>query len=269
VTAQTGDAKIGRLAFQSDLAVQIGDVHFDLGWSALMFEGAPTRHRFPLMKTRDMVETYERLFQDRPIKGMLELGVYKGGSCAFFSALLEPRIHVAVDLDPSPQPALEQLAADLASRGRVLSVYPGISQTDGFELNRLISEHFVGGETASLDFVVDDASHLYAETKQSFNALFPHLSPGGIYAVEDWGWAHWKNKVSLGSALLVPDEFPGCALSNLVFEMTMLCASSEYLAEVHVTPNIAWAIRSSAPLPAPFDISSCFHLRKGSAFERI
>jgi predicted O-methyltransferase YrrM len=269
VTAQAGDARTGRLAFQSDSAVQIGDVHFDLDWSALMFEGAPTRHRFPMLKTRDMAETYERLFRDRPIKGMLELGVYKGGSCAFFSALLEPRIHVAVDLDPSPQPALEQLAADLASRGRLLSVYTGMSQADGFELNRLISEHFAG-EGASLDFVVDDASHLYAETKQSFNVLFPHLSPGGIYAVEDWGWAHWKNKIGLGNAVLDPDEFPGRALSNLVFEMTMLCASSsEFLAEVHVTPNIAWAIRSSAPLPAPFDISSCFHLRKGSAFQRI
>ena len=49
----------------------------------------------------------------------------------------------------------------------------------------------VEGELADeLDLVVDDASHTYEETRASFEFLFPLLSPGGVYVIEDWSWAH-------------------------------------------------------------------------------
>ena len=39
----------------------------------------------------------------------------------------------------------------------------------------------------NIDLVIDDASHVYQETRSSFNSIFPYLKPGGIYIVEDWG----------------------------------------------------------------------------------
>jgi hypothetical protein len=43
-----------------------------------------------------------------------------------------------------------------------------------------------------LDLVIDDASHLYEATKASFEILFPLIEPGGLYIIEDWAWAHWR-----------------------------------------------------------------------------
>ena len=52
----------------------------------------------------------------------------------------------------------------------------------------LVRQEFVG----PLDLVVDDASHFLEPTRASFNALFPRLSEGGIYVIEDWAWGHWR-----------------------------------------------------------------------------
>ena len=37
-----------------------------------------------------------------------------------------------------------------------------------------------------LDLVIDDASHLYEPTRQSFQVLFPRLRHRGLYVIEDW-----------------------------------------------------------------------------------
>ena len=39
--------------------------------------------------------------------------------------------------------------------------------------------------------MIDDASHLYGPTKNSFECLFPLLRRGGLYIIEDWAWEHW------------------------------------------------------------------------------
>ena len=43
----------------------------------------------------------------------------------------------------------------------------------------------VARRIGSLDIVVDDGSHINADVITSFQALFPLLSDGGIYAIED------------------------------------------------------------------------------------
>ena len=47
----------------------------------------------------------------------------------------------------------------------------------------------------SIDLVIDDASHLYVETKASFEELFPRLRPGGLFIIEDWASGHTMSKL--------------------------------------------------------------------------
>ena len=64
-----------------------------------------------------------------------------------------------------------------------------------------------------LDLVIDDASHLYTETKKSFEILFPLLKAGGLYVIEDWSW---------GCCPHLPLDFPlphGTELSRLIAEL--------------------------------------------------
>ena len=82
----------------------------------------------------------------------------------------------------------------------------------------IVQHEFCG---SPLDLVIDDASHLYEPTKASFETLFPMLRPGGIYIIEDWGWAHCKEFQS-------PDHpyFGGkLALTTLIFELVEATAS--------------------------------------------
>ena len=70
--------------------------------------------------------------------------------------------------------------------------------------------------------VFDDASQWYAETKASFNAIFPFLRSGGYYIIEDWGWAHWPGDRWQKDGGIWSDR---PALSNLIIELVMLCAT--------------------------------------------
>lgn len=53
-------------------------------------------------------------------------------------------------------------------------------------------EHVVA-TTGPLDIVIDDGSHRNAHVIASFEALFPHLREGGIYAVEDTQTSYWPS----------------------------------------------------------------------------
>lgn len=114
----------------------------------------------------------------------------------------------------------------------------------------------MGGEP--IDIVIDDASHALALTRASFNLAFPYLKAGGLYIIEDWGWAHWKNPI--WQTQLWTDQ---PALSNLVFELVMACTSSrETIARIDVSPYFV-AIRKgpAAVDPATFDLASLYVAR--------
>lgn len=44
-----------------------------------------------------------------------------------------------------------------------------------------------------IDIVIDDGSHVNEHVIFTFKHLFPHLSPNGIYAIEDLQTAYWPN----------------------------------------------------------------------------
>lgn len=49
-----------------------------------------------------------------------------------------------------------------------------------------------GKNKGPFDIIIDDASHAYKETVNTFNVLYPHLKPDGIYIIEDWGAGYLK-----------------------------------------------------------------------------
>lgn len=59
------------------------------------------------------------------------------------------------------------------------------SQDDPELMARLVEEH------GQPDLIIDDASHLCDLTIKSFEILFPHLKPGGLYFCEDVHTSFW------------------------------------------------------------------------------
>ncbi len=106
-----------------------------------------------------------------------------------------------------------------------------------------------------LDLVIDDCSHMYEMTKSSLNTLLPRLREGGLYVIEDWGWAHWPDEYWQGSAHQMVDE--QTSLSKLILELVMVVASQPGLiSELTVRPGVVFLTRGEEPVSSEeFDIS--------------
>jgi cephalosporin hydroxylase len=202
---------------------------FSLGGENFVIEVAPsskdwrpsTSETFTIVKNEPYLRVYEDLASSFSPRSILELGIFQGGSYVFLDKLFGPRRMSAVDLTSEPVAPL----LDYVSRTENRFVHFATSQCDGEKLRQIVLEELAD----ELDLVVDDASHTYEETKASFEFLFPLLSPGGVYVIEDWSWAHHADYQS-------PDApfSGGPALSNLLFEQIMLLGSTLLISEIRV-----------------------------------
>jgi hypothetical protein len=112
----------------------------------------------------------------RPLR-MLELGVYHGGSLQLWRRYFGPDASIwGVDVDPACR----------GVGGPAAEVRIG-SQADPAFLRRVVAE--MGG----VDLVLDDGSHVARHQRTSFETLFPLLSDGGLYVVEDTHTAYWRD----------------------------------------------------------------------------
>ena len=118
-----------------------------------------------------------------------------------------------------------------------------------------------------LDFIIDDASHLYHETRSAFNTCFPYLKAGGFYCIEDWAWAHWPGDYWQNSA---PDSFlhGQTAMSNLLIELFMLAASRrDLIASISVEHSLITITKGLGEIESGnFNIADHYLLR-GKSFE--
>jgi hypothetical protein len=144
---------------------------------------------FGFYKNRQLVDQFDRFWSAtafRP-RRMLEIGIWDGGSTAFWYEHLRPERLVAIDLrDREDSPYFRRYLAASGLQERVLTRWR-TDQADCAALREIV-ERDLGGE---LDLVIDDGSHLDVPTRASFEALFPLLRPGGLYVIEDWAWEHW------------------------------------------------------------------------------
>ena len=162
-----------------------------------------------MAKQGPVLDQYAALARELRPKAILEIGVFRGGSTVFFHQLCAPERLVGVDFAAGVPPRLQ---AYIDAAGKGVEVYGGIDQADAGALDRIVRDEFPGG----IDLVIDDASHWYGPTRAAFEAVFPHLNPGGVYAIEDWTW---PQSPDLQAADAMWADQP--SLTNLLFELVL------------------------------------------------
>ena len=244
---------LDRLTWHDSDHLQIGETTFALTLEqATADEIDSTPEQFLLMKSQFLVEsTLERL-PDR-VENMIELGIYKGGSIAMYEELLSPTRLVGVDQLTERVRALDEYLHRRSATDRV-KLYYGTDQDDRQALASIARENF--GDRC-LDLVVDDCSHLYEPTKTSLNVFLPLLRPGGIYLIEDWGWAHWLEKTEQYNQTFATEEMP---LTKLILEVVMLAATNPYIIRnVFIDSSRAFITRARDDITdEEFDVSKAY-----------
>jgi len=211
-----------------------------------------TLEEFIYQKPVWMVSRYEALLKKLQPKTIVELGIWRGGSCVFFQRLAGAEKLVAIELNKERIAALDEYI-EVNALGEVLKPYYGVNQADKPRLREILHSEF--GEHR-LDLVIDDASHFLDESRDSFNVLFPHMRPGGAYIIEDWSWAHDPVGTPDDSATFYPEREP---LTKLIFELVLACPSVPGMIEnIEIDRNSVTVWRGSREIDGTdFDISRC------------
>lgn len=178
---------------------------------------ATHEQRIIIAKDRGIIDAlYANLSPLRPQK-MLEIGIAQGGSAFLHTSLFGLSKYVGVDIRGEDPTVLELLSKKYGSNR--VKLYYQTSQADKTRIAEICHEEF-GGQC---DVVIDDGSHEYELSLQTLEVALPHVRPGGLYIIEDWSWAHWSGAKWQDKKTGYKIDQP--ALSNLIFELTMLCAS--------------------------------------------
>lgn len=242
------------LVWEDEDTLRVGNLTFSLSLDPAVFNTSRSAlESFVLLKDRGMIEAFTSRAPEK-VDRLLELGIFKGGSIAFYSELFRPTRLVGVELHQHRVPALDEYVRRYGLEDRVRLFY-GTSQSDRSRISAIVEESF--GDEA-LDVVVDDGSHRYAQTRASLNVLLPRLRPGGLYVIEDWGWAHWPGQAwQRPTNQFAKERTP---LTKLVFELVMTSESDPGLiSEVDVTEKCAFVTRGPGPAPrGDFDISTSY-----------
>jgi SAM-dependent methyltransferase len=236
-----------RLTWDADRQPRIGDVVFDLQHLGQARDSS--ERGFVLYKEPSYIRTYADWwpagFAPRHV---LELGLWAGGSVAFWTELLRPERFLGVDLVRADAIG----AGNLARLQRYQAEHPEVrlywetNQSNRMALRQIVSTECPDG----LDLVIDDASHWYHPTRISFETIFPVVRPGGWYVIEDWPW-------DLGppSAWQAEWRRAGGPLSRLIAELVLFAGrNSKAMTAFVVRGTFAAVQRGPAALPSNFSL---------------
>jgi len=199
-----------------------------------------TADRFVLMKSKAMVESFLEHAPVGNVENIVDLGIFKGGSIAFYQQLFLPRRIVGIELHKDRVKGLDEFVSRHSLKDSVHLHY-GTSQSDRKALAKIVHKEF---RDQPIDLVIDDCSHKYEPTKASLNFLLPRVRPGGVYVIEDWGWAHWPDEHWQGTSHQYSDE-PD-PLSKLILELVMVSESRPALIrEVAVKSGAVYLTRGA------------------------
>ena len=124
-------------------------------------------------KKDEFLEIYDKHFfpwKDKHTR-LLEIGVQYGGSLKIWREYFKDLELTGVDI----LPGCTQYATDTT---KILI---------GDQSNRDFLESL-----GSFDIVIDDGGHTMVQQQETFKVLFPKLSSGGIYVIEDTHTSYWK-----------------------------------------------------------------------------
>lgn len=188
-----------------------------------------------------MLDFYRSLVSKKPAD-VMEVGMFEGGSLVYFDKLYSPNCLVGLDVRQQPIEPLEAYAAD---RPHIKTYYSRYQEKPGTLM--AARENFPNG----IDLVVDDASHLYEQTKATFNMLFPMVKPGGTYVIEDWTWSL---QPSYQGANSVWNDMP--SLANLIIELVLASAVRPQIQSIYVDRALVAVTRGQGKFdPGTLDLS--------------
>lgn len=130
---------------------------------------------------------YAHILKNRPILSFLEVGL-------FLNELPHSDIYAWAEILPSAKIyGADIKQSQLFNTDRISTYY--VDQCNQDSLANLVAEI-----DADFDFVLDDASHFFACTIKTFEALFPRVSAGGVYLIEDiidsgFGANEWQQNI--------------------------------------------------------------------------
>lgn len=169
---------IGKFAFDQKLDIK-ADINQKYGFSGDILDLYLNNKNQVVHKWHHYIPIYDKYFarfRGRKIR-FLEIGVSKGGSLQMWRKYFgDEAIIFGIDIDPN--------CAQF--NGQAGQVRIG-SQDDPIFLESVITE--MGG----VDLILDDGSHHMDQIEATLNYLFPKLSNGGAYMIEDLHTAYWKN----------------------------------------------------------------------------
>lgn len=189
-----------------------------------------------LLKDKPALDLYQSVLEQDPPARVLEFGTYQGGSPVYLSLMFNLRKYVGIDICNPVQGLQDFLVGHPV--GRNINIHYQTSQDDSQAIRSIIDQEF-GNDP--IDLIVDDASHQYELSRRTFEITYPLLRPGGLYVIEDWGWAHWQGFNEWQDAP---------ALSNLVFQLSALCAAHmEIIQEIRIFPVFMFIKKPETPFP--------------------
>ena len=188
---------------------KIDDVTFTIDTRAGKDRAVSKRNNFVLVKNERCLDFYRKWKGPKP-KTIMEVGMFEGGSLVLMDKLLKPKTIVGLDIRREPIKPLEAYA----KKNPHMKTYYARSQDKAGTL-MAARQNFPKG----IDLIIDDASHLYDQTRATFEMLFPLVTIGGKYVIEDWAWAHSPNHQ--GKDAIWYDR---TAMSNLILKLTVLAA---------------------------------------------
>lgn len=124
----------------------------------------------------DVYDRYFKRYRNQPVH-ILEIGVSDGGSLQMWKNYFGPQAKIyGIDIDPACK-ALEEEG---------IEIFIG-SQTDKEFLRK------VRDSIPALDILIDDGGHTMRQQIVTFEELFGHVKPDGIFLIEDLHTSYWQN----------------------------------------------------------------------------
>ena len=155
-----------------------GDIQEKYGHNSDLLDFFTTNKEYIVHKWHHYIPLYDRYFSSfrgRKVR-FLEIGVSEGGSLQMWRKYFgDEAIIYGIDINPK----CEKFNG-LSGQVRIGS------QADDAFLTSVVEE--MGG----VDIILDDGSHHMEHIPATLKCLFPHLSYGGIYVIEDLHTAYWK-----------------------------------------------------------------------------
>jgi predicted O-methyltransferase YrrM len=218
------------------LVVRARDVDLQL-WDQLGRPPESSAQRIYLHKPRRFLSALTAAMDRIAPRRVVEIGVLDGGSTIYWAERYDVERLIAFDrAEPAPHLLHYLERHRLTDKVRV---HFGVAQDDAPTMRAAMEEGFAGG---AVDFIVDDASHQYRDTRATVEILLPFVRPGGAYVIEDWAWGHhenWPEEIWKDQALMSP----------LLSELMLVCGSGKGVIErIEIDPNFAVLWRGNVSL---------------------